>query len=251
MIRKPTLLFIMPLLLTFASTACAGPEARDRSELLIFAAASLTDAFDAIQTAFEAEHPEFDVRISYSSTGSLREQITEGAPADVFASADLHNMDLLVAAGAALAPERFAGNEMQIAVPAGNPAAVTGLADLARPELLVGLVVEAAPAGVLARQILAAADVEPALDTEEPTVRALLGKIEAGELDVGILFRTDVDSTDLVDGVDIPQGLNLQTVYPIAVLTSSVNPAGARLFIDFVLSPAGQAILAELGFHSP
>jgi molybdate transport system substrate-binding protein len=191
--------------------------------------------------------------LNLGPSSGLREQILEGAPADVFASANTSNMDQLAEAGeVAGEPRVFVTNLLQIAVPAGNPGGVAGLEDFARDDLLIGLCAEDAPCGQFAREALDSAGVTPAIDTNEPDVRALLTKVEAGELDAGITYVTDVISTGgMVEGVDIPEADNVVAEYPIAVLTNASNKAGATAFVDFVLSDEGQAILREYGFASP
>jgi molybdate transport system substrate-binding protein len=224
-----------------------------RGELFVSAAASLTDVFADMESAFEAANPGVDVVLNFAGSSSLREQILEGAPADVFASANMSNMNTVMEAGdVAGQPHTFASNLLQIAVPAGNPAGVTGLADFGRGDLLIGLCAEGVPCGDFAREALAKAGVVPAIDTNEPDVRALLTKIEAGELDAGITYVTDVASTGgSVDGIEIPPDENVRAEYPIAVLANAPNFAAAEAFVSFVLSAEGQAILEEYGFSSP
>lgn len=220
--------------------------------VVVFAAASLSDAFADLEAAFEDENPDADVQLNVSGSAALREQILEGAPADVFASADERIMSQLVDAGeVASEPETFARNRLEIAVPAANPGGVTSLEDLAEDDLLIGLCAAAVPCGDFARQALSSADVTASVDTNEPDVRALLTKIAADELDAGIVYVTDVAAASgLVEGIEIPPELNVEAAYPIADLARSSNPAGARAFIDFVLS-SGQPILARRGFSAP
>lgn len=219
----------------------------------MFAAASLTDGFGQIASTFEIEYPEVDVQLNLASSSSLREQILEGAPADVFASANSSNMDQVVEAGGVIGdPTVFAQNLLQIAVPAGNPAGITSLADFGDPNLLIGLCAEEAPCGSFGRQVLANAGVTASVDTNEPDVRALLTKIDAGELDAGIVYVTDVLAADGgVEGIVIPTEVNVVADYPIAVLSGGTNTDVGAAFIDFVTSAEGQAILAEFGFQSP
>ena len=222
-------------------------------ELLVSAAASLTDAFADIETAFEHANPGVDVVLNLGGSSSLREQIIEGAPADVFASANMANMDDVRTAGeVATEPRVFAANLLQIAVPAGNPGGVTGLEDFGRGDLLIGLCAEGVPCGDFAREALRKAGVDPAVDTNEPDVRALLTKIEIGELDAGITYVTDVvTSGGAVEGIEIPAEQNVTADYPIAVLANAPNPVVAETFVAFVLSAEGQAILEQYGFASP
>jgi molybdate transport system substrate-binding protein len=232
--------------------ACSGSSVN--GELLVSAAASLTDAFGEVESAFEEEDRDVDVVLNLGSSTALREQILEGAPADVFASANTSNMDQVVEAGeAAGEPEIFVTNRLQIAVPAGNPGGVSGLEDFAREELLIGLCAEDVPCGDFGRQALENAGVTPSLDTNEPDVRALLTKIENDELDAVIVYVTDVLSSPPgeVEGIDIPAEVNVIAEYPIAVLASAPNPDAAAAWIEFVLSGGGQAILTSYGFTSP
>jgi molybdate transport system substrate-binding protein len=206
-----------------------------------------------VKAAFEEANPGTDVVLNLGSSSTLREQILEGAPADVFASANTSNMDQVVEAGEnAVEPEIFVTNLLQIAVPAGNPAGVTGLADFADEQLLIGLCAEEVPCGEFGREALANAGVTPSIDTNEPDVRALLTKVGAGEVDAGIVYVTDVISTDgAVEGVEIPEEDNVLAEYPIAALNSAPNPDGAAAFVEFVLSDEGQSILADFGFMAP
>ena len=235
--------------------ACGGSDEGAESDgvLLVSAAASLTDVFGEIASAFEAANPGIDVVLNLGASSALREQILEGAPADVFASANTSNMDQVAEAGeVADKGEIFVTNSLQIAVPAGNPAGVVSLDDFANEELLIGLCAEEVPCGEFGREALANAGVPPSIDTNEPDVRALLTKVEAGELDAGITYVTDVMSTDgAVEGVDIPAESNVVAEYPIAVLAGAPNPVAAADFVEFVLSEEGQAILTAYGFASP
>ncbi len=220
--------------------------------MLVFAAASLSDAFTEIGAAFETANPGVDVELNLAGSSTLREQILEGAPADVFAAADEKTMSVVVDDGlVAGSAEIFTTNRLQIAVPAGNPGAVSGLSDFADDELLTGLCAAAVPCGDFARQVLANAGVDPAVDTNEPDVRSLLTKIAADELDAGIVYLTDIAANDRVDGIEIPAEVNVEATYPIAELVSSDNQSGAAAFVAFVLSPDGQAILTRHGFSAP
>lgn len=223
------------------------------AELVVSAAASLTDAFRAAEAQFEKGHPEVDVVLNLAGSSSLRVQILEGAPVDVYAPADTADMTGVVAAGlAAGEPRVFATNRLEIAVPPGDPAGVRSLDDFGRGELLLGLCAEGVPCGDFARRALARAGVDPAPDTNEPDVRALLTKIEAGELDAGIVYATDVASArGSVEGIPVPDSLNVRARYPVAVLRDAPHPRAARAFVDFVLSERGRAILRRHGFGTP
>lgn len=234
-------------------SACGGTGQSTSDEVLVSAASSLTEAFAEMEIAFESANPEIDVVLNIGGSSALREQILAGAPADVFASANISNMGLVVDAGDVEGESAiFARNRLEIAVPVGNPGGVTGLADFARDELLIGLCAESVPCGDYGQRVLQNAGVVPAVDTEEPNVRALLTKIEVGELDAGIVYETDVASTDgEVTGVEIPDGDNVHADYSIAVLTEAPNVDGAAVFLAFVLSEEGRAILANHGFVLP
>ncbi|HEX6220199.1 MAG TPA: molybdate ABC transporter substrate-binding protein [Acidimicrobiia bacterium] len=230
--------------------ACGG----DATEsVLVSAAASLTDAFTEMGNEFESTHAGIDLVINYGGSSTLREQILEGAPVDVFAPANPSNMDDVVEAGLALTdPKVLARNLLQIAVPLGNPAGVSRLEDLADADLLIGLCAPEVPCGDFARDVLANAGVTPMIDTNEPDVRALLTKIEIGELDAGITYVTDVASADgTVEGVHIPEDVNVVAEYPIVVLAGAPNREGAEAFVEFVLSDRGQEILSQFGFAAP
>lgn len=221
--------------------------------ITVFAAASLTDAFGEIADEFEAANPGVSVESNFGASSALREQILAGAPADVFASANLSNMDQVVEADAAAGDARtFATNRLEIVVPAGNPADVTGLAAFGDDDLLVGLCAAEVPCGDLGREALANAGVTPAVDTEEPDVRSLLTKVEAGELDAGLVYATDVLAAgDAVEGIEIPAADNVVAEYPIATLAEAGGAEVADAFVAYVLSDAGQDILASYGFDSP
>jgi molybdate transport system substrate-binding protein len=250
--RAGTVVIAMALLAAACANVSNNPNVVD-GEVVVFAAASLTDAFAEVEATYEEAHPQEDVVLNLAGSSSLREQILAGAPADVFAAANTSNMDQVVQAGAVSGgPQIFTRNLLQIVVPVGNPAHVTGLADLGDDTLFIGLCAEGVPCGDFARQALRNAGVTPTLDTNEPDVRSLLTKVEAGELDAGIVYVTDVIAAgDKAEGIDIPEEQNVQASYPIVALADGPNPAGAEAFVAFVLSTEGQAILNSYGFSSP
>lgn len=227
--------------------SCAGGNG-DSESITVFAASSLTDAFAEIEAGFESANPGVDVIVSLGGSSSLREQIRAGAPVDVFASAN-EEIVRSVADEGLLSGEVtvFATNSLTIAVPDDNPGGVTSVEDLARSELLVGLCNESVPCGELALAALDTLDVQPSVDTNEPDVRALITKIELGELDVGIVYETDVLSSESATAISLDGG-PFDTRYPIAVLSDSPNPRGAQDFVDFVVSADGTAILSSFGF---
>ena len=235
-----------------ATAAAPASGSAPAGDITVFAAASLTDAFTELGTVFESENPDASVEFNFGASSALREQILAGAPADVFGSANTSNMDQVVDGGAAGDPKAFVTNLLEIAVPAGNEAGVTGLDDFANPDLLVGLCADEVPCGEFGREALASAGVTPSIDTNEPDVRSLLTKIEAGDLDAGIVYVTDVMAAgDTVEGVEIPADENVVATYPIAALTDAANAEVADAFVVFVLSDEGQEILQSYGFDAP
>lgn len=235
-------------------SATRAPEGDPAPEgtITVFAAASLTDAFADVAESFEEANPGVSIDLNFAGSSSLREQILDGAPADVFASANESNMDQLIDAGEVDSSQVFATNSLQIVVPAGNPAGISSLEDFADGDLLVGLCAEEVPCGEFGRRVLDAAGVTPSVDTDEPDVRALLTKVEAGELDAGLVYVTDVVSAgDGVEGIDIPEEFNVVASYPIGTVASTENPDAASAFVDFVVGDEGMAILEQYGFGRP
>ena len=240
------------LSLVLVVAACGAGAGDDPEPVFVSAAASLTDAFTDMESAFESVNPDVDVVLNIASSSALREQITGGAPVDVFASAGAPIMDQLVASGEVTAtPTVFALNTVQIAVPLGNPAAITGPQDLANDDLFIGLCAEGVPCGDLARRALGIAGVVPSVDTNEPDVRSLLTKLESAELDAGVVYVTDVAASSAVEAVEWPGGSGVATVYPIAPVDGAPNAPGAIRFIEFVLSGAGRDIMTAHGFDLP
>lgn len=228
--------------------------------LTVFAAASLSGAFDVLVADFEAAHPGVDVRpVTYDGSSTLATQLVEGAHADVFASADETTMATVVDAGLVDgAPAVFTTNTLQVVVPAGNPEGITSLADLARVASSGGRVVLCAvqvPCGAATQRVLDAAGVAVAAASEEQNVTAVLTKVAAGEADAGLVYRTDVLAAgDDVEGVDVEESAAVVNRYPVAVLDAgprTSHAAVARAFVDLVLSDAGQDVLADRGFVAP
>ncbi|MDJ0664884.1 MAG: molybdate ABC transporter substrate-binding protein [Acidimicrobiia bacterium] len=240
------------LLLLMAALVAGGCGGDARREVRVSAAASLSDAFLALETQYEAERPEVDIVLNLGGSSALREQILSGAPVGVFASANQANLEQLVTAGLVDGPVvDFATNRLTIAVPAGNPADVRDLADLARDNLLIGLCSPAVPCGDYAATALAIAGVVAAPDTLEPDVRALLTKIRAGELDAGVVYETDIAAAgDDVESVAIPAEINVPVVYSIAAIAED-HRSDAENFIDFVVAGRGRQILRDQGFFLP
>jgi molybdate transport system substrate-binding protein len=237
------------VLATALGSACDGGGG---STVRVLAASSLTEAFDVIGERFERAHPDVDVELSFAASSELEAQIEQGAPADVFASADAPEMEVVVDRGdAAGTPVVFGRNRLAIAVEPGNPEGITALADLARPGVVVALCAPQVPCGRLAADALEKADVtlQPATRTEN--VKAARTLVELGEADAAIVYETDVRRDTDVEGVPIPAAENVVAHYPIVRLDASDNPDGARAFIAFVTGRAGQRVMRSFGFRSP
>ena len=220
-----------------------------RATLTVLAAASLTDAFTQLGQAFEAARPGTKVTFSFGASSSLATQANEGAPADLMASADEANLQKVVDAGNASAPSVFARNRLAILVAKGNPKGIRTLSDLARPGMDFVLCAPEVPCGKFGAQTLAKAGVVAKPRSYEENVKAVVTKVTMGEADAGIVYVTDVKAAgDRAEGVDIPDAQNVVAVYPMAVLRQSGQPQLARAFLDYVLSPAGQQVLARYGF---
>lgn len=242
---------------TAAETDGTAPEAEEApalsGEVVVLAAASLTDAFGAIAEEFEAANPGVTVTLSFGASSALAQQIVAGAPADVFAAASPATMGAVVdAGGTAGEPTVFVRNRLQIAVPAGNPGGVERLADLADEGLTIALCAEQVPCGAAAAKAFAAAGITPAPDTLEQDVRATLTKVRLGEVDAALVYRTDVlVAGDEVEGIDFPEADPAVNDYPIAVLADAPEPALAAAFVEYVLSASGRSVLADAGFELP
>jgi molybdate transport system substrate-binding protein len=237
------------------SAGSAGATSRQAVDgtVVVLAAASLTEAFTALGRSFEQQHPGTKVTFSFAASSELATQIEQGAPADVFASASPDTMAQVADAGdTAGDPQVFVRNTLEIAVPAGNPGKVTGLADFAKRSLAIALCAPEVPCGAAATKVFAAAGVRPRPDTLEADVKATLSKVTLGEVDAALVYATDVQAAgDQVQGIDFPEAAQAVNDYPIAVLADAPNPAAAGAFVDLVRSAAGQKVLTEAGFRSP
>lgn len=253
--RMPSVGAVRGVVLALLLVGCAagqddGPDAPPR-ELLVSGAASLADVLADLEAAFEAATPDVDVVVNLGGSPVLRDQVLAGAPVDVLMTADEATMQAVVDARlVAGGPVVFATNTLAIAVPEGNPGGVSGLASLADEALFVGLCAPGVPCGDLARTALSDAGVEPAVDSEEPDVRALLTKVAVGELDAGIVYATDVAAqAGAVDALPVPDSPT--TSYPAAVLGDAPAPDAARAFVAFLRSDEGRDLLVARGFGAP
>jgi molybdate transport system substrate-binding protein len=256
------------LLLLVMLCACGGqrPAVPPASggQLTVFAAASLSAAFKEIAAVFGPANGNVAVTFNFAGSDQLAQQINQGAPADVFASANQKQMDVVIKAGEVVSStERsFARNQLVVVFPRDNPGRLQSLADLARPGLKIVLASKSVPVGGYALDFLGKASALPEYSASysetvirnvvsyEDNVKAVLSKVTLGEADAGIVYTTD--AATVTDGsistLTIPDNLNVIATYPIAVTRQSKNAELAQKFIDFVLSPAGQQILAKYGF---
>ncbi len=248
--------FVCFLVFVFPVVACA--PAAGEQELVVFAAASLIDAFSEVATRFEETHPGLNVLLNLASSSELAIQLSEGAPADVFASANQAQMQAAAEAGRISGePVLFATNRLTIIVPADNPAGLQTPADLAKPGLRLVLAAPGVPVREYTDQSIALLGdvvfqtaVYANLASEEPNVRQVVTKVSLGEADAGIVYASDVtpDISSLVLQIDIPDAQNVLATYPMAVVEGAPAGEQAKDFMDFVLSPEGQAILQKWGF---
>ena len=254
--RSPLLCSVLTLL----TVACGGVASQPSSStdqvtgsLTVLAAASLSDAFNRIGEQLRARHPGLDVRFSYAGSPTLVTQIQQGAPADVFASADQPNMQRIVDGRFNSGqPRVFARNKLQIVVQAGNPKQIQSVADLVRPGLRVDLCAPAVPCGSYATSVFGKAGVKVTPVSQEDNVRAVVTKVSLGEADAGVVYATDVKAGgDRVQGVPIPDDQNVVATYPIVQLKGAANPKAAQAFIALVTAPEGQKTLAGFGFLGP
>lgn len=252
------------LVAVLAAAGCAPASEADGATLTVLAAASLSEAFRALGAAYEEGHGGVTTAFSFAGSQQLATQILEGAPADVFASANAAQMERVVEGGlvAPQAVATFATNRLVIVRPADGAARVAAPADLALPGLKLVLAARDVPAGKYALEFLAKASVPSELGPEfgpavlanvasyEDDVQAVLAKVALGEADAGIVYASDASSrvADRVVFVPIPEALDVVAAYPIGPLAGSILRDHAADFVDFVRSPEGQAILAEHGF---
>jgi molybdate transport system substrate-binding protein len=245
------------LLLLATGTAC-GSDGGDSSgsgstTLTVYAAASLTSSFEEIGKQFESDHGDVKVRFSFGGSSDLVAQLQQGAPADVFASADTDNMEKATADDLVEgAPVDFATNTLEIAVPPDNPAGVGSLEDLAKPGTRVVVCATEVPCGAATQEVEKASGVELRPVSEEQSVTDVLNKVTTGEADAGLVYVTDVQAAgDKVKGITFPESSSAVNTYPIGALAGSENEGLAREFVDLVTGDTGQQILADAGFAKP
>ena len=232
--------------LAWLVTGCGGG---GETTVTVYAAASLSEAFEDLATEFEAAYPDVGVKLNFAGSARLAAQISAGARADVFASANGATMSRVVAEGRTTTPPvLFVRNRLALVMPIDNPGNVTGLEDLSDDGLVLAVCAPEVPCGALAEAVLADAGVDADADTEETSVRAVLTKVTLGEADAGLVYATDVAAGGS-KVASVPLGPQFRfNDYPVAAVS---DRAVAADFVDFVLGPDGQRILRSHGFESP
>lgn len=243
---------VIAIVVALALAGCTGRDGPAANEVTVLAAASLTDALTEVAAAYEDATPGARVRLAFDGSQRLASQVIDGAPADVFASADAEQMGRVLDAGLVEgAPAPFAHNELVIAVAPGNPHGIDEVADLRAPDLAVVLAAEEVPAGAYTAQLLAQAGIDLLPVSRETNVRAVAARVAMGEADAGIVYHSDVVAADgEIEGVDIPPPGNVPVSYEIAALRDAPNPQGAAAFVDFVRSRAAQQLFPPHGLQA-
>jgi molybdate transport system substrate-binding protein len=235
---------------TGPSAAAVAPALK--GSINVFAAASLTGAFNAASPVLTSAHPGLRITYDFAGSNTLVAQIEQGAPADVFASADATNMNKLVAAGMVETPVVFARNKLEIAVARGNPKHITSLADLAKPGVSVVLAAPGVPAGDYARSVLANLHIKVTPKSLETDVKSAITKVTSGEADATVVYVTDVNAGGpAVTGITIPDADQPPIAYPIAVVKASKHQAAAQAFVTSAVSGDVQSALEAAGFLPP
>lgn len=237
------------LLALGSGSACGSADDGSSSTLTVYAASSLTVAFTEIGKTFEDSHPGGTVNFSFAGSSDLVAQLQQGAPADVFASADAANMEKATAGDLVEgAPVDFASNTLQIAVPPGNPASISSFTDLTAPDVQLVVCAPEVPCGAAAQQVAAAAGETLTPVSEEQSVTDVLGKVASGEADAGLVYVSDVLAAgEGVEGIPFPESREAVNTYPIAVLADGASSL-AQEFVDEVTGPEGQRVLHDAGF---
>ncbi|WP_053203437.1 molybdate ABC transporter substrate-binding protein [Jiangella muralis] len=235
-----------------ASTTAPADDAPSGT-VTVLAAASLTESFETLSDQLRATYPDLEIVYSFGPSSGLVEQLLAGAPADVLATADTKTMDEAVAGGVVDGePRIFARNTLALAVPAGNPGDVTGLADLANPDLRIAICEPQVPCGGAAQRLLDAAGVTAAPDTLTTDVKEAASLVALGEADAALIYLTDAAAEgDAVETIDVPESEQVVNDYPVAVLTDAPNPDGAWAVADAITGEPGRSILGEAGFLTP
>ncbi len=232
-----------------ALAGCGSPSGTEAVTLNVSAASSLTEAFTRIADEFEADHPGISVALNFAGSSALAEQVNAGAPVDVLATASSETMTTVSDAGNAVDPRPFATNVLTIVVPSGNPAGVSGLADLSGSDVRTAICAPEVPCGAATAALLAATGESVDAVTLDPDVKSVLARVVADEVDAGIVYVTDARATvDKVDEVPIPEAGTAPTDYLVTRVIDSGSPDLADDFIALVTGPTGQQVLRDAGF---
>jgi molybdate transport system substrate-binding protein len=243
---------VVPLLLVAACVGGGNDAGGADGTVTVVAAASLTDAFGAIATAFEEANPGVVVEVTFDGSARLATALIEGAPADVFASADVDNLARVVDEGLTHGdPVIFATNELQIVVAQGNPLGIDSLEDLTAPDLTLSLCGPQVPCGAYADQAFERAGLDPPSAGDQESVKGVLTQVQLGEADAGIVYVTDVRAAEGVEGVDLAPGEQVEASYPASALADASDADLAAAFVAFLTAAEAQSILADLGFGPP
>lgn len=245
----------------FGCGGSGSSEGGQESALAVYAASSLTDAFGELKTNFEEERPGTEVQLNFAGSSTLLTQLEQGAPADVFASADEAKMNDAISDGLAEAPQTFARNRLTVIVPAGNPAGISSYQGLANPGNTLVLAQDEVPVAQYAKESLTKANAEYGSNfservlsnvvSREADVKAAANRVAVGDADATIVYTSDAtpDLRERVETIDIPEELNVVATYPITVLEEARNPEVAQQWVDLVLSDEGQRVLESYGFE--
>ena len=249
--RRVPIFAVIPLI--FLAACSSSSESQQQTTLNVYAASSLATPFAYAGLAYEKEHPGVKVQFNLGASSDLARFVQEGAPADVFASADITNMnkvesqDLLDSQSLI-----FATTYLEIIVEKGNPLNISSLQDLTDPDLIFVTTNPEVPIGKYTAEVLEKAGVSVTPDSFESNVKGIMLKVASGEADAGIVYHSEVIASDgQVEGIKIPTEFNIVAKYPIGIIKNSENKEQAQEFIDFLLSPQGQALLAQYGFKTP
>jgi len=255
-LRSSALVLACLALATTTLAACGSDDTTSTSKdktLTVYAAASLTGTFTELGKQFEASHPGVKVSFSFAGSSDLVAQIQQGAPADVFASADTKNMDKLTADDLqGEAPENFASNTLEIVTPPDNPEKIASFADLAKKGVDLVICAPEVPCGAAAATVASAAKVTLAPVSEEQSVKDVLAKVTSGEAEAGLVYVTDAKAAgDAVKGITFPESRSAVNTYPITTVKASKEADLAEQFVQLMLSSQGQTVLADAGFAKP
>jgi molybdate transport system substrate-binding protein len=233
-----------------SSTTTSSSNGQVKGTVVVFAAASLNGAFDTLGNQFKQQHPDVTMKFNYNGSSSLATSLKQGAPADLFASANTQNMNTVTSDNLASgSPKVFAKNQLEIMVANGNPMKITSVKDLQNPAVKVAVCAPEVPCGSYSKDVFSKAGITVSPVSQETSVSGVVTKVSLGEADAGIVYVTDVKAANgKVSGVPIPADQNVVADYPMVKLKDAPNPSAAAAFQSYVDSPAGQKVLTSYGF---